>query len=254
MSLIREGEAPAGPALLLRARLGRSLALPAGQVINAVSGIRTRTVLFGRQPLYRLELPPRHETRDQQSSKRRAGIEPAPSALARRRSGPLNYRRIRSLCRLSSRICSLMGQVGIEPTPAVLQTAARPSSCRPGAQPPRTARACRGCARVPRMRARAADARACRGCARAPRMRARAADAPPVGLAPTTSCLTSKRSCCLSYGGVLLRLRLSKSAAPATQRRVEDSNPRGPRRPRALATRCITALPTLQRTCTRRRV
>ena len=125
----------------------KTAALPVGattatleRIRRAPSGNRTRALRLGKAAFWATELPAR-----------------LPFCVSSAPPLPLSTK---------------MGQVGIEPTPAVLQTAARPSSCRPAArraQPPRTARA---------------------------------GDAPPVGLAPTTSCLTSKRSCCLSYGGV----------------------------------------------------
>src|SRR5688572_19553123 len=116
---------------------------------------------FGRRPLYRLELPPR-KVRGQRSEirKRRAGIEPATSALARRRSEPLNYRRV-VLALFVSRLSSLSWVRLVSN------------------QHLRFFR--------PPLDRRAADP---------------VVETPPVGLAPTTSCVTSKRSGCLSYGGV----------------------------------------------------
>ena len=186
-------------------------------------------MLFGRQPLYRLELPPREsEVRGQRSEvsgqrsavrERRAGIEPATSALARRRSRPLNYRRVVvlsslvSLVSLDSRLFSRL---------SALRWARLESN-----QHLRFFR--------PPLDLRAADPARLR--AAAPHC-ARAADAPPVGLAPTTSCLTSKRCCCLSYGGVRC---VSIVKEHFTTNSAEGGGFEPPRalRPRALATRCI---------------
>ena len=141
--------------------------------------------------------------RESEIRKRRAGIEPAPSALARRRSGPLNYRRVFFFS--SSPLLPLPPSSPLSPSP---QWARLESN-----QYLRLFR--------PPLDLRAADP--ARPRAAAPHC-ARAADAPPVGLAPTASCVTSKRSGCLSYGGVRCVFDCQRTLTQSAQRRVKDSN------------------------------
>ena len=171
-------------------------------------------MLFGRQPLYQLELPPREpEVRGQRSEvrKRRAGIEPAPSALARRRSGPLNYRRVVSRFTCSRFTFSSSSWARLESNQHLRFF--RPPLDRRAADPARGARS-------------------------RPALRAPARDAPPVGLAPTTSCLTSKRSCCLSYGGVRCVSIVKEPLSQTTSAEGGGFEPPRALRPRALAPRC----------------
>src|SRR5688572_15378367 len=69
-------------------------------------------------------------------------------------------------------------------------------------------------------------------------------EAPPAGLAPATSCVTSKRSGCLSYGGVTVASSVVKEHTHQTSVsggwRIRTSA--GPLGPRALAPRCIGPL------------
>ena len=167
-------------------------------------------MLFGRQPLYRLELPPRltNELTRAPSGNRTRALRLGKAAFW---AAELPARRLTFHVLTFHVFFLLMGQVGIEPTPAVLQTAARPSSCRPGArgraQPPHTARVL-------------------------------ARKAPPVGLAPTTSCLTSKRSCCLSYGGVRCVSIVKEPLSQTTSAEGGGFEPPRAFRPRASAPRC----------------
>ena len=162
---------------------------------NAVSGIRTRTVLFGRQPLCRLELPPRESDVGGRRSAVRGQKAPSGNRTRDFRLGKAAFFAAELPAHLSY---TCLPFPPFRPLSPSRQWARLESN-----QHLRFFR--------PPLDRRAADP---------------LREAPPVGLAPTTSCVTSKRSCCLSYGDVLRcvfgcqRTRTSQ----AVQRRVKDSN------------------------------